>query len=512
MKLDFRRVESLPCLAWCARLDRGSSTVIVTHGPGVETGRDFLVEGAWPGSFAKADFDRSHALMGSGAKLVGDALVVSTPCHTLERLHVVRHAESLWISNSLPFVLASAGLGLDPSYSRYKNDLWSIMHGLQRCVRQLASVAGPPVQLYYFTNLEVTPDLVVHEHAKPAPEAYANFADYRRFLSDTLAALASNAASAERHTRSELLATLSSGYDSPAAAALAAEVGCRRAVSFRTGIEKATSAATEDNGAPIARLLGLEVREFARQDRRAASECVAAEFAAAGDSFDLQLAAFEPVLPQSLFVTGFNGDNIWDRCCRHVSPFFVRMDPSGTSLAEFRLRLGFIHCPLPFVGGVHHAAIHAISNSAEMAPWTLGATYDRPIPRRILEEKGIPRGLFGRSKTASIMAVQAMRQPESGSAAFEQFFASHDAARTPLRRASDEALYLIRRIRSRLTSLSNRLRLAHLLPRLTLLDVPIPGPPSLVVPWGVSTLQQRYRAATGPDRTARTCQNQSPNR
>jgi hypothetical protein len=33
-----------------------------------------------------------------------------------------------------------------------------------------------------------------------------------------------------------------------------------------------------------------------------------------------------------------------------------------------------------------------------MKPWTLGGEYDRPIARRIAEEAGIPRELFGQQK------------------------------------------------------------------------------------------------------------------
>ena len=36
-----------------------------------------------------------------------------------------------------------------------------------------------------------------------------------------------------------------------------------------------------------------------------------------------------------------------------------------------------------------------ISRSPEMGPWVVGHSYDKPIPRRILEEAGVPRGMFG---------------------------------------------------------------------------------------------------------------------
>src|SRR5207245_1892941 len=44
--------------------------------------------------------------------------------------------------------------------------------------------------------------------------------------------------------------------------------------------------------------------------------------------------------------------------------------------------------------------IIAISRSAEMAPYRIGGSYDRPIARRLLEEAGVPRQLFGQKKRA----------------------------------------------------------------------------------------------------------------
>jgi hypothetical protein len=37
-----------------------------------------------------------------------------------------------------------------------------------------------------------------------------------------------------------------------------------------------------------------------------------------------------------------------------------------------------------------------------MRPWSVGGDYDRPIPRRIAEEAGVPRQWFGRVKLAGM--------------------------------------------------------------------------------------------------------------
>jgi hypothetical protein len=115
---------------------------------------------------------------------------------------------------------------------------------------------------------------------------------------------------------------------------------------------------------------------------------------------DYPLAAFEDELRGSVLLTGFHGDKVWERT---VPPNTVlkRDDPSGCTMADFRLRVGFVHIPVPFIGALfRHADIHAVSNSAEMRPFSVGGGYDRPICRRILEEAGVPRELVGQRKQA----------------------------------------------------------------------------------------------------------------
>jgi hypothetical protein len=97
---------------------------------------------------------------------------------------------------------------------------------------------------------------------------------------------------------------------------------------------------------------------------------------------------------------------------RHVSPLWrertntplVRPDFIGVSLQEFRLRVGFIQVPVALFALSCDRSVWEITGSEEMKPWTLGTDYDRPIPRRIAEEAGIPREWFGQKKKAILMA------------------------------------------------------------------------------------------------------------
>jgi hypothetical protein len=70
-------------------------------------------------------------------------------------------------------------------------------------------------------------------------------------------------------------------------------------------------------------------------------------------------------------------------------------------MSELRLVVGFIQLPLPFMGARQKVDIVRITESPDMDPWRLKNEYDRPIPRRIAENAGVARHLFGQSKMAS---------------------------------------------------------------------------------------------------------------
>ena len=78
MQLAFHRIDALPRLAWCAELRQGHSTVKVRHGPWVETGADFFVEGAWDQAFEAHRFDMAQTFTGSGGRILGRRIVFAS--------------------------------------------------------------------------------------------------------------------------------------------------------------------------------------------------------------------------------------------------------------------------------------------------------------------------------------------------------------------------------------------------------------------------------------------------
>jgi hypothetical protein len=220
-----------------------------------------------------------------------------------------------------------------------------------------------------------------------------------------MASLYSNANSPLRQVHYEPLATVSRGYDSPACAILAREIGCTEAVTFVKGRQEHAWAVSDndDKGTAIAALLNLDVSEYSREDYLYAAGFPEAEFLATGNGGDdIVMSVIGERLYGKLFFTGFRGDTVWDLSVKvtEESQYFKTKDPSGASLGEFRLRIGFIHVPVPALTFTRHADLYQIGMSDEMRPWRLGNNYDRPIPRRLIESKGVVREMFGQEKRA----------------------------------------------------------------------------------------------------------------
>ncbi|MGH6950867.1 MAG: hypothetical protein ACREH4_08345, partial [Vitreimonas sp.] len=113
---------------------------------------------------------------------------------------------------------------------------------------------------------------------------------------------------------------------------------------------------------------------------------------------DIIFHSFRDELSRTLLFTGHKGDTMWDIDGRPVGSW--SLDPGGATMQSFRLRTDFVHFPPAFFGRARHKKVIEISRSEEMKPWSVGANYDRPIPRRIVEEAGVPRDWFGMKKRA----------------------------------------------------------------------------------------------------------------
>jgi hypothetical protein len=417
MQLRSRKVSDWPKLAWVARCTEGSYEIQVFHGPCVETHEAWCVEAVWVGNFTAGDFDRTDLVFGTGIRNRQQYVVFVSSGTTLDRIWYCRNATGWNVSNSLPALLAFGQHKLRESYQRYPQDLCSIADGLNRYVREIPLDNGV-ARLTYFHNL-VFDGTLLTEVAKPRSAfGFKDFDTYYTFLKNTAVALGENLRAKNRQCTIQPLATISSGYDSATAATIARVGGCTQTVSFRQA--RAFIRRRSDSGKAAATTLGIFCEEYDRVAGEYPGE--EAVWAALGHPQDLNLALFRYQEPLTLLFTGYHGDIVWGREPHPETASIGRHDPTGTGFAELRLLRGVFHCSVPFWGIRDQADIYAISNAPEMAPWTLGTDYDRPIPRRILETAGMIRGTFARRKSATSHALT-VRWPFSPLAqqSFRQF-------------------------------------------------------------------------------------------
>jgi hypothetical protein len=140
---------------------------------------------------------------------------------------------------------------------------------------------------------------------------------------------------------------------------IARQAGCRKAVTLTT-----SRGGAADSGAEIAAMLGLPCREFPRfatgveqrgkRDYVVGDSSVSTDILRRFDDFlssivtpeDAVFAAFEPLLRNAIFFSGWYGDVIWATGGDH-RPNVVRGDNSGAGLDAFRQRVALSMCRCP---------------------------------------------------------------------------------------------------------------------------------------------------------------------
>jgi hypothetical protein len=402
MRYSFRKVEAWPPLAWLARCTPLDDVVVVYHGSKVETGPDWFCEAVWDGDFDAGDLDRTDIIFGSGGRRRGSHTVFVSSSATVDRLQFLELQGRVFVSNSLACLLAATQTELAPAYPKYMAAVRSIVRGLTCYQRSLPSSQGQ-VSLSYAENLSWDGRELRREPKSWRTRDFSTFDSYIGFLHDVLARLVENMSAASRGHRFRLLGTISQGYDSPMIVALARKHGLSKAISFREGRahplrEHETPL---DTGDRIARVLGVDVIVVPRDAWRQAPS--SAELFLAGDANgqEILFRGGERWLQDTIVLTGMSGDTVWSKSDKAGSGLLARGDQSGLSLTEYRLHAGFLHVPVPFIGASQIGAIRALSNSAELADWSVPGDYDRPICRRVVEEAGVPRSAFGTSKVAA---------------------------------------------------------------------------------------------------------------
>jgi len=412
-RFEFQRSPSLPPLAWLARVR--DLVVAVNVGRSVRLDERGFFEGTWSGAPGLPAVARSSTVFGSGIVIDGRELIVVPPSHMLEPVYLATERDgTLVISNSLVALLCATGRELD-SETLYPPLVGTSNRGLSHAV-QATPTTTDPITLNYFENLLVNINGSKIVRPKPRDEPFGSFSDYRDRLVAHVRSAFDNAPGYSPAV------AMSAGYDSTAAAAVGAAAGCRRALTFRTGRAWAGHRGDADSCDVAADALGLTVDRFDRLAYQQLLDAPEAEFLATGvTGEDVVFRSLERALPSTLLMTGFWGGAAWRGFDRTN---LSRIDLSGASLGEFRLRVDMIHLPMPYIGGLQQPSFSAFRSSPELRPYSVGGGYDEPVARRLAEEAGVPRSSFGVQKLAAsqrlnLYGLKAMSA--SGRASFERF-------------------------------------------------------------------------------------------
>jgi hypothetical protein len=390
----------------------------------------------------------------------------------------------------------------------YQVDLAGMVKSRKHHLGSIRLEGGGRLNLVYYRNLLVDSELNVKVLPKVEPPEFGTFEDYKDYLVQGLQAIARNAADRERQVKFSPVTTVSSGYDSAACAALSKEIGCRKALTFLTAWSQSLGADdVEDSGQAVGKVLGLEVKTFNRLAYQSNAGFPEAEFVACGDlGQDMPFSGMERDLERRLVLIGTHGDLIWDRHFVPDGRDIIRKFMDGCSMIEFKARVGFVYVVPAFFGAMSHPSVHAISNSEEMRPWQVGGWYDRPIPRRIAEEAGVERGLFGCRKNAVAVLLNRDRQlrlemkPESFSA-FEAFYQANKHHRPwKVQKLYDVMFALYVFYHAVISRVPMARRIACPIP--ARFREP-PGRSSFLVHWGFELVRKRYEAAAADLATTR---------
>lgn len=419
MHFELTASEALPPLGWLGRVDRFSSVVKVWHGRQVSLDENAFWEGINPIPADPSAVIRHHFPLASGGAVEEGNVVFFTPGHALDRVYGFENGSSFWLSNSLPLILAATKQKLRRRYMFYP---WQF-DTIDRHDRALPLEGRNSLRIFYNCNIRINSDLSYRCERRTSAYHFDSYATYLSGLKQWLdAVLEANGKGANRHFK--LISALSRGYDSTAVSALATEFGLQEIISIRDsrGGEEGSEDVT-----PVAVLLGVRLHAINRSDYRKYGLEAEKIFYLTAVADDICLYPFRDLLAGRILIGGFHGDIQWDRNQRPASRWTGTWNDTngGLSMQEFRIRSGYISCPLAFFGWQHYRDIIRLSRSDEMKPWSVGGTYDRPIPRRIAEEAGVPREWFGKKKMAVTVTLGQGEEDDTVSADLQRLVDEH---------------------------------------------------------------------------------------
>lgn len=395
---------SLPPLAWgLIRTYYDRYKDIAYIGRKVRSIGSTFFEGGYTGTCPEDD---DNIFMGSGFRNDGGSLTIFSPTHVADQCVIIndKRSQHFVASNSLFFALALAGM--DDEYLKF--DFEMIFRGLNK----------PDFQIYHSEDYDVyllcaaraiLENNTITFRSDIRQYNFINYDSYHSFLKNTLLQLYSS------FIPSGITVYLSRGYDSNACAALAYEVFPQKKRQALTMFLGRTN--ERDDSFHLASKYGMDAYMI---DGVCADNTYQSNpwdrYRGKKKDFSFYSLFASPVtgecehtnwvnpalLENQMVLSGWHGDCLWNYRERNADMNRVdHRDFSGCGLQEFRLTCGYMYVPVPAIAFTAWDSLSEIAQSVEMAPWRLGEQpeYDRPIPRRMVEElTPVRRGEFATKK------------------------------------------------------------------------------------------------------------------
>jgi len=370
-----------------------------------------MVEGVWANEFEKGNFHQSENFFGSGIRIKGDKVYFSTTSSPIDRLLFCEYKGMHLFSNSLILLLATTGAKLDVNHN-YKREVNSVCVSRKEYNR-VFTVIHPEIQNFYqvfHENIIFSKGKITFEYRYKKHDVHS-YSQCLEYLNDILIKVKKNYESDQRKNIIKSFSMLSEGYDSTAVSALVRQFGVKSvfiANKMRSYIPRFKRDDEVEVARRIAEKLGYDVL-FLNNKRSDVSDdelyflatTYPKHHSGAWSELGLHKMAkyIETNCSVAVVFSGHHGDSVWDANISNKILDEIRVPgrPLGYC-SEMRLKSGFINIPLPGILATDIKDIAKISLSSEMEPWRLHNSYDRPIPRRIAEEAGVDRNLFGMNK------------------------------------------------------------------------------------------------------------------
>jgi hypothetical protein len=500
MKINYLLINTLPKLSWCAIINLRTKECTVYHGNEVEVHNNFFAEGAWNEDFSAAGLTKATTLCGTAACNSDGGIRFFSSTDTLSPLFSVHIEADVFISNSPFFTLSASELEPDPLHPFYAYDFVRVFQsGLNCSAGHLPTNSKYPLKIHFQRILAFDSNCNFSILSFPPTEVPIDYLFYKSTLEKTVKAVVNNGKSTNRSVKYDPLVLVSKGYDSVAIACLAAQAGCKDAVTF---IDYRKRDPYQDSGKDVAEMLGMSCLEYDRWGHLNYDEPIESEFAFSTISVNPSSSLMSNQLPAKILFSGSLSAVAWEYshsilAKNNIRPKFPHI--SAFSQIEYRLKLGYQVFIPAMICVEHNQKLATLSISEAMKPWSVGGDYDKPIARRIAEENGIPREAFGFKKMSSSQAhfYKVSDFSKKGLAEYEHFL-SHHLSKVPLHKIWMNKLLVKLEKFIYLLWFSNHKDMSCLNPnrfRFTALDGKrhdIPWRLSFMFQWAFNSLKSRY--------------------